>query len=339
MHSSEYLIRYYHVNRIYTLAILAIADAMMGSVNYENLKLFRDIAQTRSFSRAAALNGVSQSAASQHVQDLEQVLGTQSTRPVNPAAGGDAAGQLYCDFCRDVLRRKESSKSRSNQLKQEVDGTVRVASIYSVGLSEMVQLEKEFARRQPKAQLEVEYLRPEKVYSAVLADQADLGLVSYPEPSREITVIPWRQEEMVLAAAPDHPLAKRGQDRARRISTASTSSASTKTCRSAAKWTASCASRGSKSRSTLHFDNLQMIKEAVAHRRRRQHPAGAHHARRNRAGPPGRDSARGVGALPSAGDHSPQEETLSSPWRRRFWNCCRKRPALNSESLRRRADY
>ena len=82
-------------------------------------------------------------------------------------------------------------------MKHELDGTVKVASIYSVGLSEMAQLEQEFSRRQPKAHLDVEYLRPEKVYSAVLADQADLGLVSYPEPSREITVIPWRQEEMV----------------------------------------------------------------------------------------------------------------------------------------------
>ena len=76
----------------------------------------------------------------------------------------------------------------------------------------MVQLEHEFGRRQPEAKLEVEYLRPEKVYSSVLADEADLGLVSYPEPSREITVIPWRQEEMVVAASPYHPLAQRGAD-------------------------------------------------------------------------------------------------------------------------------
>ena len=94
---------------------------------------------------------------------------------------------------------------------------MRVASIYSVGLSEMVELEEEFARRQPAARLEVEYLRPEKVYEAVLADEADLGLVSYPEPSREITVIPWRQEEMVLAASPYHPLARAGHGSRRRL--------------------------------------------------------------------------------------------------------------------------
>lgn len=234
-------------------------------MNYESLKLFRDIAQTRSFSRAANLNDVSQSAASQHVQDLERAFGTilldRSTRPLVV----NSAGQLYNDFCRDVLRRKEEFEVALNQLKQDLGGTVKIASIYSVGLSEMAQLEHEFSRRQPKAHLDVEYLRPEKVYSAVLADQADLGLVSYPEPSREITVIPWRQEEMVLAAAPDHPLAKRGRITPKDLNGVDFIG-----------FDEDLPIRREVDRflreheievtHTLHFDNLQMIKEAVAHR-------------------------------------------------------------------------
>ena len=133
----------------------------------------------------------------------------RSTRPlaVTPA------GQLYLEYLprrsapQGGVRRRELER-----LRNAIEGTVRVASIYSVGLSEMVELEQEFARRQPDASLEVEYLRPEKVYAAVLGDDADLGLVSYPEASREITVIPWRQEEMVLAASPYHALAARVED-------------------------------------------------------------------------------------------------------------------------------
>src|ERR1700735_3977066 len=180
---------------------------MMARMAHETLKLFRDIVQTRSFSRGAALNSVSQSAASQQVQELEQEIGIElldrSKRPLVVTA----AGHLYSEFCRDVLRRREELNVAIDRMKQEVEGTVRVASIYSVGLSEIVQLEQEFGRRLPEAKLEVEYLRPEKVYSSVLSDAADLGLVSYPEPSREITVLPWRQEEMVVAASPYHPLA------------------------------------------------------------------------------------------------------------------------------------
>jgi len=180
---------------------------MLYGVNFDHLKLFRDIAQTRSVSRGAQLNEVSQSAASQHLQELERNLAVslldRSTRPL----GLTPAGRLYYELCRDVIRRKEEFDTSLGGLLHGVEGTVRVASIYSVGLSEMSRLESEFQARWPEAVLRVNYLRPEKVYEHVAAEQADLGLVSYPEPTKEISVIPWREEEMVLACAPTHPLA------------------------------------------------------------------------------------------------------------------------------------
>src|SRR5579883_1791814 len=211
------------------------------------------------------MNEISQSAVSQHIQELEKAHGShfldRSTRPLVVTE----AGQLYLAFCRDVLRRKDEFDAALEQLKNEVEGTVRVASIYSVGLNEMVQLEQEFARRQPNAKLEVEYLRPEKVYSAVLTDEADLGLVSYPESSREITVIPWRREEMVLAASPYHPLAAKNV-----ITPAELNGVDF------IGFDEELPIRREVDRffrehqievnQMFHFDNLQMIKEAVEHR-------------------------------------------------------------------------
>lgn len=255
---------------------------MLVALSYENIRLFRDIAQGRSFSRGAMLNNLSQSAASQCVQDLEKHMGVtlldRSRRPLTITT----AGQLYLEYCREVLRRKEQFEGALEQLKSAVEGTVRVASIYSVGLSEMVELEQEFSRRQPAASLEVEYLRPEKVYEAVLADDADLGLVSYPEPSRDVTVIPWRQEEMVLAASPYHPLAANIANRAG----GSAADAEGGNNRGRIKpeelngvdfigfddelpirreVDRFLRSHGVEVNRILHFDNLQMIKEAVAH--------------------------------------------------------------------------
>jgi DNA-binding transcriptional LysR family regulator len=235
-------------------------------LSYETIKLFRDIAQSRSFSRGAAMNNVSQSAASQHVQEIEKTLGVdlldRSSRPlvVTPA------GHLYSEFCRDVLRRKEEFEVALERLKSQVEGTVRIASIYSVGLSEMGQIEAEFARRQPEARLEVSYLRPEKVYAAVIADEADLGLVSYPEASREITVIPWREEEMVLAAAPDHPLARRKGPIAPAELDGIDFISFDEELPIRRDVDRFLRGQGIEVQLVMHFDNLQMIKEAVAHR-------------------------------------------------------------------------
>jgi LysR family transcriptional regulator, transcriptional activator of the cysJI operon len=176
-------------------------------VLFDNLKLFRDIAQSKSVSRGASLNGISQSAASQYLQEMERrmevALLDRTTRPLALTP----AGKLFFDLCRDALRREEQFQVQLENLKDFAEGTVRVASIYSIGLSEMSRLQEEFATRFPHAQLHVDYLRPDKVYEAVLADQADLGLVSYPEAAKDLAVIPWREEEMTVAAPPSHPLA------------------------------------------------------------------------------------------------------------------------------------
>jgi DNA-binding transcriptional LysR family regulator len=234
-------------------------------VNYENLKLFRDIAQTHSFSRGAALNGLSQSAASQHIQELERALGVElldrSTRPlvVTPA------GRLYGEFCRDILTRKEDFEAALQRQKQETEGTLRVAAIYSVGLSEMVELEREFIRRLPEARLEAQYLRPERIYEAVLAGEADLGLISYPEARRDITVIPWRQEEMVLAVAPAHPLASRDGSIAPQDLNGVDFIAFDDDLPIRRHLDRFLKEHGVEVNVTLHFDNIQTIKEAVTH--------------------------------------------------------------------------
>lgn len=173
----------------------------------DNLRLMRDIGNQKSVSKAAKLNGLSQSAASQQVQELERELGVtlfdRRTRPLTVTTGG----KLFLDYCRDVLRRHEELSVALQKLSNAVSGPVRLAAIYSVGLSEMAAIEAAFAARFPQAELHVRYLRPERVYQAVAEDEADLGLVSYAESSREVIALPWREEEMVVAVAPGHRLA------------------------------------------------------------------------------------------------------------------------------------
>lgn len=176
-------------------------------MDLSQLKLFRDIVQNRSISRGAALNGVTQSAASQTVQEMERSLGAQlldrSRRPLEVLPAGKA---LY-DFGRDVLRRQQQFQAELEEIRGSDGGPLKIAAIYSVGLSEMSRLEEEFHKRLPAAQLEVNYLRPEKVYQAVADDRVDLGLVSYPEATRDVVALPWRNEEMVVACGPGHHLA------------------------------------------------------------------------------------------------------------------------------------
>lgn len=170
---------------------------------------------------------------------------------------------MYQAVCLDILRRFDAFQSDLDRLRAKVGGRVAMASIYSVGLSEISHLEQEFKRRHPEVRLTVEFLRPEKIYDVVASDLVDLGLVSYPEATRDISVIPWRQEQMVLAASPYHPLARKTEilpkdlEGVQFIGLDEDLSIRRQVDRFLRE-------HHVRVNHTLHFDNLQMIKEAVA---------------------------------------------------------------------------
>jgi len=178
-------------------------------VNLKSLAIFCDIVSRRSFSRAAEDNGVSQSAASQVVGQLEAQLGVRlierSKRPLSPTR----EGQVFYDGCRKIIAGYDSLVDAVRTLHDEVAGRVRVAAIYSVGLHHMSRYVQEFMSRHPKANVRLEYLHPDRVIESVEQGQADIGIVSYPRSTRTLEAEPWREEPIVLVCAPGNPLADR----------------------------------------------------------------------------------------------------------------------------------
>jgi len=178
-------------------------------MNLESLQLYCDVVRLRSMSRGAAANNVSQSAASQSIQQLEGELDLwlldRSRRPLQPTD----AGRTFYEACRTLLSGFEKAKAELRSSKQRVEGTVRVAAIYSVGLHDMSRHMQPFMSAYPQARVLLECLHPHKVVEAVLNDEADLGVLSYPTATRALDVLPLRSEPMVLVAHPAHRLARR----------------------------------------------------------------------------------------------------------------------------------
>src|SRR5581483_9318323 len=175
-------------------------------MNLETLKLYCDVVRLRSFSRGAAANAVSQSAASQELEgELDAVLLDRSRRPLLPTE----QGQAFYEACRSLLQGWEKARAGLAAARERVEGTVRVAAIYSVGLHDMSRHMQPFMAAYPQARVRLECLHPHKVVEAVVQDEADVGILSYPVATRALTVLPLRREPMVLVAHPAHRLARR----------------------------------------------------------------------------------------------------------------------------------
>jgi DNA-binding transcriptional LysR family regulator len=176
----------------------------MNLVSLESLKIFCDVVRQKSFSRGATMNAVSQSAASQTILQIEKRLGVRlidrSKRPLTLTR----EGRLYYEECRSLLERYMAVEDRIRVRHSDEINRVNVASIYSVVLYDMNQYVQRFMERHPHGQVRFHYLHPDDVCDSVLNDEADLGLVSFPRTRRELEIIPWRNEPMVLVCSPAH---------------------------------------------------------------------------------------------------------------------------------------
>ena len=231
-------------------------------MHIRSLKIFCDVADLSSFSRAAEANGVSQSSASQVVHQLEDRLGMQlidrSTRPLVLTP----EGERFREGCRVIVQRYEDLEREVRSLHESVAARLTVASIYSVGMAHMTHYVREFLTANPHADVRLEFFHPQRVYEVVDNGQADLGLVSFPETSRSLDAIVWRNETMVLVCHPDHPLAGRASVRFDALR-GETYVALQRGLKIREEIDRGLAERGIQVKVALEFDNIDTIKRAI----------------------------------------------------------------------------
>src|SRR5262244_2434015 len=133
-------------------------------MHIESLKVFCDLIDTRSFSKAATMNFISQSAVSQQIRAFEEKFDRQLVERSRKGLVPTAAGMLFYKGCREILDRYDLLGEELKNLGNVVSGQVRVATIYSVGLHEISQVVKNFIKSYPQANLHIEYSRANKVY-------------------------------------------------------------------------------------------------------------------------------------------------------------------------------
>jgi DNA-binding transcriptional LysR family regulator len=179
-------------------------------MHIESLKVFCDLIDTRSFSKAAAKNFISQSAVSQQVRALEDRFNRKLVeRSRGGAMSPTAAGMTFYQGCREIMDRFNSLNEEMKGLGNIISGQVRVGTIYSVGIHELSPVLKRFIKSYPQVNVHIEYSRPNKVYEDVINHVIDIGIVAYPTPRPQIEIIPFGNDPLVLVCSPEHELARK----------------------------------------------------------------------------------------------------------------------------------
>ncbi len=177
-------------------------------MQFESLKTFCDLAETESFTKAAQVNGVTQSAVSQTISALEKQFKSLLIERSKKNFRLTPEGEVLYDYSKRILQSYDALQSKLQGIKQVFSGTIRVATVYSIGLHELPLSLKSYLKDYPTVNVQVEYRRANEVYDDVLSNIVDLGLVAYPARDPKLEVVPLRKDALVLVCHPQHPLAK-----------------------------------------------------------------------------------------------------------------------------------
>ncbi|OUW17198.1 MAG: LysR family transcriptional regulator [Opitutales bacterium TMED158] len=174
----------------------------------DNFKIFADLVETKSFSKAARLNGVTQSAVSQQARAMEKHFSTLLIDRSQKQFQLTREGNRVYNASKDILQVYEKLMSELMEMKKVISGTIRISTIYSIGLHELPPYIKSFLTDYPSVNVRVEYRRSNLVYEDILHNSVDFGLVAFPVKTRQIEMIPFREDRLVAICHPEHPLAK-----------------------------------------------------------------------------------------------------------------------------------
>jgi DNA-binding transcriptional LysR family regulator len=175
----------------------------------ENFKIFADLVETRSFSKSAKLNGITQSAVSQQARAMERHFKTLLIDRSQKQFQLTREGQRVYEAAKEILHNYEKLQSELQEMKKVISGTIRISTIYSIGLHELPPFIKKFLHDFPSVNVRVEYRRSNLVYEDLLHNSVDFGLVAFPVKHRQIEILPFRDDQLVLITHPQHALARR----------------------------------------------------------------------------------------------------------------------------------
>ena len=178
-------------------------------MHIENFKIFSDLVESQSFSRAAKLNGVTQSAVSQQLRAMEKHFAVLIVDRSQKQFRLTREGQKLYESAKEILHRYDKLVSDLQEMKKVISGTIHISTIYSIGLHELPPFITEFLKAFPAVNVRVEYRRSNLVYEDIVNNAVDLGLIAYPSVHRQVEVIPFLEDRLVMICNPDHEMASR----------------------------------------------------------------------------------------------------------------------------------
>jgi DNA-binding transcriptional LysR family regulator len=186
----------------------------------QNLKAFVLVAETGSFSNAAARLHLTQPAVSKRIALLEQQLETELFDRIGRNVSLTEAGRALLPHARTISNQLADAEQSVRDLSGRVSGKLLLATSHHIGLHRLPPVLSLFSKTCPGVNIDIEFMDSEQAYELVMQGKVELAVVTL-APTSEPSIItrPLWQDPLNFMVAKDHELAAMKKTDLKRLST------------------------------------------------------------------------------------------------------------------------
>jgi DNA-binding transcriptional LysR family regulator len=174
-----------------------------------SLRLFVAVCEERNIALAAAREGIVPSAVSKRISAIEQHTGTRLLDRRRRGVTVTPAGETLWRYARELLQTVERMHAELGEFAQGVQGNVRLFATMSAIAQFLPDDISAFIKKQPRVKVSIDERVSSEVVRGVEEGRAEIGVCWDAVDLRRLASFPYRRDQLVVIAHPEHPLARR----------------------------------------------------------------------------------------------------------------------------------
>ena len=173
------------------------------------LKSYCLVVETKSFSRAAQAKHMTQSAMSRLVKSLEEELGVKLLHRKGKAVVPTAEGRLFYEHARKILEGYARMEQDISTATNTAKGALRLGASRTPAIHLLPQVLYDFSKAHPDIRIDLSVCKTSSVLRDLKDSRIDVGIVEGSIDNETISAEAIAEDEVVIIAPEDHPLAKK----------------------------------------------------------------------------------------------------------------------------------
>lgn len=186
----------------------------MIGISVRQIEVFVSIAATGTVRGAAERLSVTQPAVSMALAELERHLGSPLFDRERGRLYLSPRGKELLPMAQEVLERLQEMVRQSQGAPLTLTGNLRIGASNTIGNYLVGDLLRAFIQAHPQVALHVDVANTHAIAAGLLNHTLDVGAIEGPMNHPQLEIMPWRDDTLVVCAAPGHPLASTSNLRA-----------------------------------------------------------------------------------------------------------------------------